>query len=193
MRAAVLVSAVLLAGCTAGTILRAEPLSALDGGTIVAVALAVEPLDAERAAARLGLDPAPLGVTALLVRVTNRTFSPLALPPPEAWDLYDAAATGRLARALAPEPGARRVAEGLRAAGGRLSPERERELVERFSRRALGPRVLPSGDTATGLVYLVAEEGIRLDPEGLAGTFLGAPLAVGEGPPRLLAGRLRAR
>jgi hypothetical protein len=193
MRVAGLLAAVLLAGCTAGGVLRAEPLSALDGSAVVPIALAVEPLDPEGAAKRLGLDPAPLGVSALEVRVINRSFAPLALPEPGAWVLYDGTATEELARALAPGNAAHRVAEALRAAGGTISGEEERQLAARWSRRALASGELPSGGTAAGLVFLVAEDGTRLDPAGLVGRFLAAPLGAGEEPGRLLAGRLRAR
>jgi hypothetical protein len=183
-----------LAAC-ARPALVAEPLAAFDGSEILPVAVAVRPLDAAQARDVFGLDPAPMGVAAIAVRVANRAFVPVALPTAEGWAIYDAPARRPLARGLAPEAAADRIAAALRDAGGSVSPASTRALADALARRALGTGTVPAGGVAAGLVYLLPEENVRLDVEGLASAFVAAAIApVGAATPAgPVAGRLRPR
>ena len=194
MRVASLVPLLALAGCTAGYALVAEPLATLDGSALLPAA--VELVKEGRATRRaLGLDPTPLGVRAVEVRVTNRDFAPLAIPPPEEWTILDASAGLPVARGLSAAEAARRVARTIRDGGGALTEEEERELADRFARRALAAGKLRPGGTAAGLIYFLPDAGVRLDRGGLASRFVAAPIGrVGGGEPsRPAAGRLRPR
>lgn len=194
MRSALLLSVLALAGCTARGVLIAEPLAAFDGREVLPLALEVEPLDEDRAREVFGLDPAPMGVAAIAVQVANRAFVAMALPPADGWALHDSNAGRRLARGIAPEQAAALVAETIRSAGGEVSTEAARALAGTLARRALGAQVVPPGGIVGGLIYLLPEGDVRLDPEGLANRFVAAPIGpVGTADPAPVAGRLRPR
>ena len=180
-----------LAGCAAGSGLVAEPLATFDGGSVLPVAVQVRPLGPRRARRLLGLDPTPLGVVAMEVRLANRAFEPMALSGSEAWAIHDARAGARLAEGLSPDDAAAALSEAIRAAGGTASTE---ALADRLKGRVLAAGVLAPGAVAGGLVYFRPAENVRLDAGALPGRFVAAPIApVPANPAGPVGGRLRFR
>jgi hypothetical protein len=114
---------------------------------------------------------------------------------PEGWAIYDSEARRPIARGLAPGAAAERIAGAIRGAGGSVSAEAARSLADALVLRALGARTVPPGGVAAGLVYLLPEDDVRVDAEGLAGTFVAASFAPagGAAPAGPVAGRLRPR